>query len=213
MRTDDRAGRTVAMTADVSSPPPLRMTLAVAAVIVCFVVVLVVVGLLRSTSGAEHSSPAPAAGPRLAPSVTVTDAVASLAVLRDWDRARSAAWASGDTAALRRIYLAGSRVGAHDVAMLQRWVDRGLRVRRIAMQVLAVELRVRTERRIVLVVTDRLADSVAVGVDRGGSTPLPRDGLTTRRLVFRLTNAGWVLAAAYERPLASTAVTSGSENS
>ncbi|WP_183100916.1 hypothetical protein [Nocardioides pelophilus] len=198
---------------DAVSPPPLRMTLAVAAVIVGCVVVLVVVGVLRSTSGADRSGPAPEAEARLAPSVTLTDAVASLSVLRDWDRARSAAWARGDTAALRRIYLVGSRVGAQDVAMLQRWVDRGLRVRRIAMQVLAVELRVRTARRIVLDVTDRLADAVAVPLGGGGGTALPRDGLTTRRLVFRLTGAGWVLAAAYERPLASTAVTSGSENS
>jgi hypothetical protein len=203
------------MTADSVSPPPLRMTLAVAAVIVGAVVGLVTTGLLRSTPGEDRSSPAPATapGPRLAPSVTVTEAVASLAVLRDWDRARSAAWARGDVAALRRIYAPGSPVGAHDVAMLERWVDRGLRVRRIAMQVLAVELRVRTERRIVLVVTDRLADAVAAPAGGGEGTALPRDGLNTRRLVFRLTQAGWVLAAAYDRPLDSTAVTSGSENS
>lgn len=198
---------------DAVSPPPLRMMVAVAAVVVGCVVVLVAAGVLRSTSDADRSGGGAEPEPRLAPSVMLTDAVGSLAVLRDWDRARAAAWARGDTAALRRIYLGGSRVGAQDVAMLQRWVDRGLRVRRIAMQVLAVDLRVRTERRIVLDVTDRLADAVAVPSGGGGETALPRDGLSTRRLVFRSTRAGWVLAAAYERPLASTAATSGSANS
>ncbi|WP_322938515.1 hypothetical protein [Nocardioides bizhenqiangii] len=204
------------MTADRDSvsPPPLRVTLAVAAVIVVAVVALVITGLLRSTPGEDRSSPDPAGPlPRVAPTVTVTEAVASLAVLRDWDRARSAAWARGDVPALRRIYLPGSRAGARDVGMLNRWVQRGLRVRRMTMQVLSVELRVRTERRIVLDVTDRLADAIAVPVRGGQRQLLPRDGLTTRRLAFRLTGTGWVLAAVYERPLASTALTSGSANS
>jgi hypothetical protein len=204
---------------DLVSSPPLRVTFAVAAVaavIVVAVVALVTTGLLRSGPEEEDRRIIPVATrslPRIAPSVTVTEAVASLAVLRDWDRARSVAWARGDVAALRRIYLPGSRAGAQDVGMLSRWVERGLRVRRMTMQVLSVELRVRTERRIVLDVTDRLADAVAVPVGGGRSSALPRDGLTTRRLAFRLTRAGWVLAAVYERPLASTASTSGSANS
>ncbi|KAA1426483.1 hypothetical protein [Nocardioides antri] len=195
-----------------ASPPQLRVTLAVATVIVVAVVVLVVTGLLRSTPGDDRSSPSPVVAPRLAGSVTMTEAVASLAVLRDWDRARSAAWARGDVAALRRIYLPGSAVGVRDVAMLRRWMERGLRVRRMTMQVHSVQLRVRTERRIVLLVTDRLADAVAVPFGRGEPQALPQDGLTTRRLEFRLARDGWALAAVYERPLASTAVTSGSAN-
>ena len=197
-----------------TSVPQLRVTLAVALVIIVAVVALVVTGLLRSAPGEDRSSPTSgAAAPRLAPSVTMTEAVASLAVLRDWDRARSAAWARGDLRGLRRIYLPGAAAGARDVAMLARWVGRGLRVRHMSMQVLSVELRVRTERRIVLDVTDRLADAVAVPAGGGEARPLPRDGLTTRRLVFRLAGGRWVLADAYDRPLASTAVTSGSANS
>lgn len=196
-------------------PPPLRVTLGVAAVIVVAVFALVVTGLLRSAPGdGDRSSPSPAPPPRLAESMTVTEAVSSLAVLRDWDRARANAWARGDVAALRRIYVPGSSAGSRDLAMLRTWVERGLRVRRMTMQVHAVELRVRTERRIVLLVTDRLADAVAVPAAGGGEArPLPRDGLTTRRLEFRLVGRRWMLAAAYARPLASTAVTSGSANS
>jgi hypothetical protein len=204
------------MTSDPVSPPPLRVTFAVAAVVVVAVVALVATGLVRSAQPGEEertSPPVTPSLPRIGPSVTVTEAVASVAVLRDWDRARSAAWAHGDVAALRRIYLPGSGAGAQDAEMLGRWVRRGLRVRGMTMQVLSVELRVRTERRIVLDVTDRLADAVAVPVGGGRSSALPRDALSTRRLAFVLTRTGWVLAAAYERPLASTAFTSGSANS
>ena len=195
-----------------TSDRPFRTTLLVGAVLA--IVGLVMAGLLRSTPGDEHrSSPAPQPAVPRPTTMTITEAASSLSVLRDWDRARSSAWARGDLAALRRIYLAGSRVGAHDVAMLQRWVARGLRVRGLTMQVLSVELRVRTDRRIVLDVTDRLADAVAMPAGGGHRRPLPRDGLTTRRLAFRMTGSGWVMAAAYERPLATTAVTSGSANS
>jgi hypothetical protein len=200
------------MTADhaLASPPLLRVTLAVAAVTVAAVVALVITGLLRSTSGEDdRSGPVP----RAAPSRTVTEAVTALAVLRDWDRARSAAWARGDVAALRRLYLPSSAAGDRDVGMLDRWVGRGLRVRRMTMQVLSVVPRLRSEHRLVLDVTDRLVGAVAVPADGGRPLTLPRDAPTTRRLAFRRTDAGWVVAAAYERPLASTAFTSGSANS
>ena len=199
---------------DAASPLPLRATLAVATATVVAVVALVMTGLLRSSLGERDRSSPPSAVPLpRAASVTETDAVASLTVLREWDRARSAAWARGDVAALRRIYLPGSRVGAKDVAMLSRWVDRSLRVRRMTMQVHSVHLRVQTERRIVLDVTDRLAEAVAVPAGGGRPRALPRDEVTTRRLVFGSTRDGWVLAAVYERPLARTESTSGSANS
>ena len=201
------------MTADPGSPPPLRVTLVVAGVIAVAVVALVTTGLLRSTQGDHRSSPARVPTPRIAPTVTLTEAVASLAVLRNWDRARSSAWARADVPALRRLYAPGSDAGAHDVAMLRRWVERGLRVRGMTMQVLSVDLRVRTERRIVLDVTDRLADALAVPAGGGRAVALPRDGLTTRRLAFRATGGGWLLTAVYDRPLASTELTSGSWNS
>ena len=199
---------------DPASPLPLRATLAVATATVVAVVALVMTGLLRSSLGEKDRSSPPSAAPLpRAASVTETDAMAPLTVLREWDRARSAAWARGDVAALRRIYLPGSRVGAKDVAMLSRWVDRGLRVRRMTMQVRSVHLRVQTERRIVLDVTDRLADAVAIPAGGGRPRALPRDEVTTRRLVFGSTRDGWVLAAVYERPLARTESTSGSANS
>lgn len=132
---------------------------------------------------------APEAGP-----VSVTRAVSSLAILRDWDRSRAAAWADGDARALARLYVDGSGAGARDVAMLRAWRDRGLRVEGMSMQVLAVELRTRTARRVVLVVTDRLVGAQAVG--RGDRRALPRDDPTTRRLVFRQVGGRWLLESA-----------------
>lgn len=142
-----------------------------------------------------------------------TDRVAALEVLRGWDRARAAAWARGDVRALRRLYTPGSVAGARDAAMLQEWSARGLRVRRMEVQVLAVDVRADTDRRLELVVTDRLARGVAVPAAGGPARLLPRDRVSTRRLEFYRTADRWVLAAAYPMPAATTAVTSGSENS
>lgn len=162
--------------------------------------------------GPDGTTPVPAAAV-VAPGarqVDVVRAVGSLAILRDWDRARSEAWATGDVRALLRLYVPGSAAGERDAAMLTRWTARGLRVRGMTMQVLAVELRRRTDRMLVLVVTDRLAGARAVGGP--GAVALPRDEASTRRLVFRAIGGRWRLAAAQEvpRPVASTASTSGS---
>lgn len=192
----------------------LRVTAAVACAVGIAVLAVLVTGLLRTHEGStDGAGPPPSTSSRRLPHVSLTEAAASVAVLRDWDRARSRAWAHGDVPALRRLYLTGAVAGERDAAMLRAWVDRGLRVRGMSMQVAAVELCARTDRRIVLLVTDRLAGAVAV--PRGGGSPrgLPQDGWTTRRLAFRRTPGGWVLAAAYDRPLASTAATSGSANS
>lgn len=191
------------------------------------VVTLLVVLAVAAVAVAVVRDPAPPAGTTpAAPTVTVAPAarsvpvalaVGSLAVLRDWDRARARAWAAGDVPALRRLYLPGSAAGAADVAMLRSWLRRGLRVTGMSMQVVAVELRRRSLRRIVLVVTDRLVGAVA-GSGAGGVRELPRDAETTRRLDLRKVRGRWLLASAQEvgrapdRPAASTAATSGSAN-
>ena len=124
-------------------------------------------------------------------------AVRSLVVLRSWDHARATAWAQGDAAALRRLYVDGSAAGRRDVAMLRRWTDRHLRVRGMSMQVLGVRLRARTERRIVLDVTDRLVGAYAVG--GGRRIALPADNASTRRLEFRRVDGRWLLASVRPR--------------
>lgn len=177
---------------------PRAVLLGTAAVVLT--VVAVVLGLvLRGAT--PPPSRTPAAGPRVvvAPAagrVDVARAVGSLAVLRDWDRSRARAWADGDVPALRALYLPGSAAGEQDVRMLRAWLRRGLRVEEMAMQVLGVELRQRTDRRIVLVVTDRLAGAVGVRPRSGERVALPRDGPSTRRLVFTRSGGRWLLASA-----------------
>lgn len=191
-----------------------------AVVLVILACVLVTWAELREhpeSSGSSGSSDRPSgrtpAAAVIAPGarqVDVVRAVGSLAILRDWDRARAEAWAAGDVRALRRLYTPDSTAGQRDAAMLRRWTARGLRVRGMSMQVLAVELRRRTDRTLVLVVTDRLSGAQAVGPS--GSVELPRDGASTRRLSFREVAGRWLLRSAQEvpRPVASTASTSGS---
>ena len=120
-----------------------------------------------------------------------------LAVLRAWDGRRARAWASGDRRALRELYVPGSTAGRRDVAMLTAWTGRGLRVRGMRMQLLAAEVRARSERRVEVVVTDRLAHAVAVG--RGTRLPLPRDAASTRTVVLRRLAGEWRVAAVRDR--------------
>jgi hypothetical protein len=126
---------------------------------------------------------------RAADQATIAPRTQAVAVLADWDRRRSAAWAAGDGAALTGLYAPGSTAGRRDVAMLERWRERGLRVSGLRMQVLAVEVRERTEGRWDLLVTDRLGGGVAVGP--GTPTALPRDEWSTRRIVLVRVAGEW----------------------
>lgn len=113
----------------------------------------------------------------------------AVAVLADWDRRRAAAWAAGDPDGLARLYAPGSRAGREDVAMLRRWLDRGLLVTGLRMQVLDVHADDADGPRRELVVTDRLAGGEAVG--RRTRRLLPRDGWSTRRIVMERAGGTW----------------------
>lgn len=144
--------------------------------------------------------------------VPVADRVAPLAVLREWDRARAEAWQRGDAAALRRLYVPGSDAGRADRALLAAYAGRGLRVTGFRMQRGAVDVVAAQERRLVLVVTDRLARASIVGP--GGRVSLPRDRWSRHRVVLQLAGGEWRVAEVRDqaRPVASTDVTSRSEN-
>jgi hypothetical protein len=133
----------------------------------------------------------------------VADADDALAVLRAWDGRRARAWAASDVVALGRLYTVGSRSGRHDRALLEAYADRGLRVRGLRMQVLAVDVRSRSSRRMVLVVTDRLADAVAVG--HGVRVPLPSDRASTWLITFVRAAGEWRVAEVQARAATRTA--------
>ncbi|WP_418063279.1 hypothetical protein [Pimelobacter simplex] len=198
----------------------------VAVVVTMVVTVLAVASGVVARGGGEASAAAGASAAASAgadaglPAVAGAGAeVRALAVLHRWDRARARAWARGDPAALARLYAPRSRAGQRDVAMLRAWLRRGLRVERLRMQVLDAALVVRDRRRLVLVVTDRVAGGLAVGradpSPRAGRRALPRDLPSTRRLVFLRVAGRWLLSSVQPRasPVASTASTSGSANS
>ena len=70
----------------------------------------------------------------------------ALQVLRVWDAARSRAFARGDGAALADLYVAGSRTGAADRAVLLGYRERGLRVTGMRTQVLSATRAARDRR-------------------------------------------------------------------
>ena len=150
--------------------------------------------VLVGLSAGEPGSPRPAlVSTSLSPSI----APDPMAVLHAWDVRRARAWASGDRRALRELYVPGSSAGRRDVAMLAAWTGRGLRVRGLRMQLLAAEVRSRSERRVEVAVTDRLAHAVAVG--RGTRLPLPRDAASTRTVVLRRLAGEWRVAVVRDR--------------
>jgi hypothetical protein len=151
------------------------------------VVAGVVVALLLVLGAALW--PADEAGRRTAPEA---DRTGPIAVLRAWDRDRAAAWRAGDPAALRELYVPGSRAGAADRAMLAAYADRGLRVTGMRMQVAAARVHSRGDERIVLLVTDRLASAEVHGPD--GVVPLPVDRWSSRRVVLLRTGERWRVA-------------------
>lgn len=150
-------------------------------------VVTTVVGLRRDPEPAiaRVTDPPPAAEPR--------PEVAAAEVLADWDADRSAAWASGDVRRLRALYTPGSVAGERDVAMLGRWLDRGLVVAGLRTQVLSLRELRRSADRWVLAVTDRVVDGDAVG--RRTRAALPVDAASSRTITLRLVGGRWLVAS------------------
>lgn len=145
---------------------------------------VLLVGALWVVTSAPRDAPgpaAPAAGGR----------PPGVALLADWDSRRARAWAAGDVEALRGLYVAGSRTGRRDAAMLGAYVARGLAVRGLRTQLLGAQVLSRDDRSVVLEVTDRMRGAVAVGHDR--RVELPGDRASTRRITLRLVGGSWLV--------------------
>ena len=157
-----------------------------------------------------HSEPRPSLVGEAVPAASPDGA---LALLRSWDERRAAAWSAGDPRALAALYRPGSRTGAHDVAMLRRWVARGLVVRDLAVQVHHVRVVGRAPGRFVLEVVDRVAGGRAVASDAstdastdasaGAGVSLPQDGWTAHRVTLVEGPGGEWLVAEISPPRAS----------
>jgi hypothetical protein len=130
-----------------------------------------------------------------APSIATPPAARALSVLRRWDRRRASAWADDDAGALRSLYVPGSTAGRRDVAMLAAYRRRGLRVRSMRRQVLAVHVRRSRPRLLTMVVTDRLVDGSVSGA--GVRTALPETLPATRRIELRRVGGRWRVVEVY----------------
>ena len=137
-------------------------------------------------------------GPTPVATIPVSPDADALTVLRRWDVRRAAAWSAGDPAALARLYVHRSRTGARDVGDLRRWVRRGLRVVGLHQQVTAVRVTDRDPGRIVMVVTERTVDGVAVGARR--RTAVPASAWATHRVSLRLSQDRWRVAEVRAQP-------------
>ena len=161
-----------------------RMVLVVAAVLGLVSGVAVVALALRGSGPDPSAFEAGAAEPY------------AVRVLRAWDARRSRAYAHADGAALADLYVAGSRTGAADRAVLRGYRARGLRVMGMRTQVLAARVLRTSERRLVVLVTDVLVDAVAGDTGRR-RWALPHDRPSTRRVVLVLVRGSWLVAEAY----------------
>ncbi|WP_193607788.1 hypothetical protein [Nocardioides lijunqiniae] len=151
-------------------------------VMTVWLLVLLLAGACSSAPTAERSTGPPSAAAQESP----------VAVLQAWDERRATAWAGGDVDALRRLYVAGSVAGARDVAMLRRYVERGLTVAALDVQVLSGRVVARKPDRLTVEVTERLAHAAAS--DGARSWRLPRGGVATRRVTLRLVRGDWLVA-------------------
>ncbi|HEY0904822.1 MAG TPA: hypothetical protein VGE14_13130 [Marmoricola sp.] len=118
----------------------------------------------------------------------------ALRVLSSWDRRRADAWADGDLRALRALYAPRAAAGSADVALLRRYLRRGLVVRDLRMQLLAVRVLAARPRVLLLVVTERLAGAHAVRVGDGTTRRLPGTSAVERRIVLRRVDGRWRVA-------------------
>ncbi|WP_110183221.1 hypothetical protein [Nocardioides solisilvae] len=133
--------------------------------------------------------------------VAETRGPAHVEVLRAWDRRRARAWAEGDHAVLRRLYVAGSATGRKDVRMLRRYRDRGLRVEGLQTQLVSVDVVEQKDDRLVLDVVDRVAAAFVVG--DGVRRALPEDRPTRRRVEVVRRAGEWLVAEVVDAPSGS----------
>jgi hypothetical protein len=116
-------------------------------------------------------------------------------LLRAWDDRRARAYARADVSALKDLYVAGSRTGAADVAVLRGYLGRHLRVTGMRTQLLGADVVAGGPRRLTVLVTDVLTGAVATSGHRRWA--LPRDRPSTRRVVLVRVAGEWLVQEAY----------------
>lgn len=166
-----------------------RLLLGALLVLVACVGAATVVVVVR----AAQQPPPLVRGPGSEALVAPAPEVRASAVLAEWDAARAEAWAAGDVRRLGDLYTSDSVAGRRDRAMLRSWLARGLVVRGLTTQVLALEEVHRRAGTWVLRVTDRVAAGTAVG--RSTSQSLPQDTATSTTVTMRRVSGQWLVSS------------------
>lgn len=161
------------------------------------------VGSRRADNGADTSSAHTAVATDRPPSPTPSSTPAAGRTPRPsgWrgrldglDRARASAYARGEPAVLRSVYVAGSRALATDTATLRRYLADGLRVRDMRLEVSGVSVVRHSARTAVLVVTDRLAGYDVVDAVGRVVRHEPGRGPVRWRITLRDVEGRWLIA-------------------
>lgn len=117
------------------------------------------------------------------------EALSAARVLHRWDDARARAYADGDAAGLRALYLPGSDAAEADVALLAAYDARGLRVTALTTQVLELSVLRRGPRVLVLRIVDRVAGGTVHG--QGRCSRLATSAPTVRTVEWRRFGGRW----------------------
>lgn len=116
------------------------------------------------------------------------------AVLSWWDAERAAAYADGDVAALRALYAPGAEVGEIDVAVLEAYTARDLRVTGLGFEVVAAMVVEEDLTRLVVEVEDRLLRAEVRDAAGQSVGTLPGRDPAERALTFERAGERWVVA-------------------
>ncbi len=148
-------------------------------------------GGVSASRPTRASAPAAVPTPGGAPALDAARRAAT--VLHAWDADRAAAYARGDPAALRRLYVPGSRAAARDLHVLRAYAARGLVVRGLRTQVLSLRVLRALDDRLRIEVTDRLVGGRAQTQTKPlkAGAALPWDAPSTRVLVLRGDGGTW----------------------
>lgn len=145
----------------------------------------------------ERGTPSAAAS---TPTAAATGGPSWRTVLETLDRRRASAYARGDAAALRRVYVPGSAALGTDAATLRAYRSAGLRVHGMRLRVGALHEVSASRSAAVLRVTDRLEPYRIVGVGAGGRGRRgPGRGDVTWRVTLRHVDGGWRIASVHRR--------------
>jgi hypothetical protein len=96
------------------------------------------------------------------------------------------------------LYAPGSATGVRDVAELRQWGERGLRVEGLRQQVAGLRVVRHRPGRLVVLVTDRTVDAIAVGAHR--RTALPTSAWRCHRVRLVRRHGRWVVDEVVAQP-------------